>query len=275
MMQQTLASVCTLSGIGIHSGQPCTITLHPQMENTGIRLSRTDHPDLVLNAHPSAILGTNRATILGNSYTKICTPEHLLSACVGLHLHNVWIEVSSEEIPILDGSASCFCDAILKTGLIQQKNTSIQKLKILEPIHIKQNMARLLILPSPETRYTYVLDYPQSHIGCQTASYSLEQNSYHTDIAPARTYGFYDELHTLLEKGLAQGGSLDCALVIGETGYINVPRFENEMARHKVLDLMGDFALVGHLLEGHIIGIQSGHALHCEGVKAIGSMFKI
>ena len=268
--QQTIATPISFEGIGIHRGRHCHVSLHPYGVNKGLVFSRNGQ---MMPVGPDIIFGSKRATLLKNNDMSISTPEHLLSACVGMNIHNLLIECTEEELPILDGSALPFCDLIKKAGLIEQ-NAPINTLTLDAPLWIKEGDAQILLIPSTHPIYTYALCYPQIHVGSQVVSYDTHTNTYYDTISPARTYGFEHELNALYDQGLAKGGSLDCALVIGEDRYINPPRLPEEMARHKLLDMMGDFALLGCQLNAHVIGMQSGHSLNIKAVKQLARAFK-
>ncbi len=263
MLQKTLKKNHTFSGVGIHSGQTATITLQPAPENSGIRFHYNGH---VIPALPAFCGETNRATCLQNK-ESICikTPEHLLSALYGLGIDNLDIHTDQEEMPILDGSSAIFT-AALKHDLLDQ--TSPKKLfKPETPLYFRDNQAEILVLPSETPQWTYILEYPDHFIGTQVAFFSENQGDYEQDIASARTYGFLKEIEVLRSKGLALGGSLDNAIVIGETDYMNPLRFDNELARHKLLDMIGDFCILGQRIQAHVIGIRSGHHHNVQMVK--------
>ncbi len=267
IFQQTLSTEIRLEGIGMHSGKSASITLTPAPENTGLRFSRSDLNHIEIPVSPTSLVSAQRATHLQCGTAKVETPEHLLSACWGLNITNLIMTLDSEEVPILDGSAKGFVDAMLQAGITPQ-STPIPTQTITEPMWFTEGQHHLLILPSKTRQWTYCLDYPQAFIGQQRVTLTHNPDTYITDVAPARTYGFKHEVDALRARGLALGGSLDNALVIDENGYLNPPRFPDEMARHKLLDLIGDFACLGVHLKAHIIGIKSGHSLHMKAVQA-------
>ncbi len=267
MHQQTLLSPVQFEGVGIHSGLPCTITMYPAPENFGICFKRLDTGDIV-PASPHFLAHTLRATALEKNGISIKTPEHILAALAGLNIHNVLIETSNEEIPIMDGSSLLFTQKIKDTGLRVQPQT-LTRLQIDTPLILKDGDATLIALPSEHPSFTYHLELKETWIGSQTVHFQPGKHSFEKDIAPARTFGFTHEIEFLKKNGLARGGSLENALVLGDTDYLNPVRFPDELARHKLLDLMGDCWVLGRPINAHIIGIKSGHALTMQLVKTL------
>jgi UDP-3-O-acyl N-acetylglucosamine deacetylase len=262
--QHTLKQTIKLEGVGIHSGIQTTLILEPAPENHGLIFYRDEQP---IPVQPSSLFHTNRATILKNSEgATVKTPEHLLSALYGMGVDNAAIHLSEDEVPILDGSALSFVEAIQEAGIIEQQEKRLYWAPE-SPIWINEQGAEVLILPSPTPKWTYILEYPNHFIGTQIAEFFEEIGDYATDIAPARTYGFFQEVEALRARGLALGGSLDNALVIGDDDYLNPVRFDNELARHKLLDMIGDFCVLGRRVRAHVIGIRSGHFHNMVAVK--------
>lgn len=269
-MAFTLKQACTLSGIGIHSGAHCTITCQPSVtgnihfivNNQRLPVS----PDSLAHNH-------NRATFLVHDTVSVHTPEHLLAACAALSLSSLDIQLTGPEIPILDGSSKEFLDTFLAAGL---DPLPLQP----TPIHIKETHSFIhhdsciVITPSTESVMSYYLHYPTSFIGAQLATISMSQKNFESDIAAARTFGFEQELNTLKQQGLAKGGSLENALVVGTKTYINPPRCLNECAKHKLLDLIGDLWILNRPIIGHIMAIKSGHALNATVCKALYDLYK-
>ncbi len=259
MLQQTLIGKSHLTGIGIHSGKKTTLTFKPASENTGICFVRTDANRTIVPAKISFLAPSKRATCLTKDGVQILTPEHVLAACYALNLHNLVIELDGEEVPIFDGSSKPFLDLFQTIGLKQQTSFAPEPLQIKTAVKITDGNATILGLPDDVFRVTYFLEFPHHFIGIQTKTSVVTPNSFADDIGPARTFGFLSELQGLLEKNLALGGSLENAVVISDTDYLTPLRFEDELARHKILDIIGDFCLLGRPLKGHIIGIRSGH----------------
>jgi len=272
MKQKTIQQPCHLTGIGIHSGKENRLAFKPSSAGRiEFRLNSQ-----TITVHPNHIADqNNRATILEANNCKIITPEHLLSACAGLGIDSLIIDCSSEEIPILDGSSKPFIDCFLKAG-IQELESDKQIITIKKPIQIKEKDKCIILLPSHSgCSFTYYLDYPNHFIGSQCYTLDFTEQNYLTEVSNARTYGFEHEVKALLDKGLAQGGSLDNALIIGETDYLNPQRMDNECVKHKILDMVGDFWILNAAIQAHIIGIKSGHDLNCKAVKAIAGTLQI
>ncbi len=272
MKQKTISQDCTLSGVGIHSGKTATLRFIPS-ESKGIVFQHKDNPKKTLNVHPNHIGSTPRATQLTNNTISIATPEHLLSACAGLGIDNLIIEIDAEEIPIFDGSALPFITAFQKAG-IHTLDAPKTPIIISTPLHLSSKESSIIITPSEHTIFSYYLHYDHPVIGTQSVTFTLTEETYIQEIAPARTYGFEHEVAQLLEQGLAQGGSLDNALIIGDTQYINPPRFSDECARHKLLDLMGDLWILNAPIQGHVVGIKSGHALNTKAAQEIATLMQ-
>lgn len=269
MIRKTLKKTCTLSGIGIHSGLQVELTLKPAAAGSGLCFFRTD-AQVCIPVHPTYLSSTARATLLENNGSFIKTPEHLLAACAGLGITDLLIEISGEEIPILDGSSLDFVNAFQSAEIVSIEG-DIHPLIITKPCIVSEDGAMVIALPHPTSRYTYTLDYPHTFIGSQVSSWELSSDIFETEIAPARTYGFFKEVEALLKQGLARGGSIDNAVIIGDTEYMTPLRFPDELARHKLLDLIGDMAVLNRPIQGHILGIKSGHALNAKMVKFLAS----
>lgn len=257
MIQQTIQTEQNITGIGLHSGKKTTLTFKPGKINSGIVFVRTDK-NSSLRACPHYLKKANRATLLETSEMTIQTPEHLLAACAGLNIHNLIVECNNAEIPILDGSSLPFVN-LLNTAKIIQQNTSIDPIIIHKTEQVTVHNTSIMAVPSANTQFTYFMSYPNSFIGTQSKTITLTPETFSNDIAPARTYGFHKEIETLIEKNLIQGGSLENAIIIKDNGYMNELRFKDELIRHKLLDLIGDCWILGRPIQGHIIGILSGH----------------
>ncbi|RAP31419.1 UDP-3-O-[3-hydroxymyristoyl] N-acetylglucosamine deacetylase [Candidatus Marinamargulisbacteria bacterium SCGC AG-343-D04] len=263
---KTLTHPGSLSGIGIHSGNKVCLEFSPSKEE-GITFKQKQNPQKKLTVSPKTSHSEhNRATCLKNSSMTISTPEHLLSACAGLGLTHLSITIDQEEIPILDGSAKPFIDLFTSLGITALPST-VAPIIIKEPIHLYEHDQAIIVTPSSAPIFSYFLHYPHPVINTQCISLEFTQSSYISSISEARTFGFEEEIQHLIKNGLAKGGSLDNALVIGDTDYINPPRFPDECARHKLLDLIGDCWILNRPIHGHITGIKSGHSLNNALVK--------
>ncbi|MFC1617505.1 UDP-3-O-acyl-N-acetylglucosamine deacetylase [Candidatus Margulisiibacteriota bacterium] len=264
--QKTINDPLYIEGIGIHSGKLCKLCIKPAEVNMGIVFVRTDLGKEVKVCSEN-LISNNRATILQQDDVKIVTPEHLLAACYGLGVNNLIIECDSEEIPIMDGGAKVFVELLQKTGLKEQtEQKSI--IEITKPIETEKIKA----LPYDGLKITFTIEYPNTFIGKQTLALDITSEIFAKEIAPARTYGFYAEVKELLEKGLAKGASMDNAVVIGEDKYLTKLRFPDELVRHKILDLIGDLAVLGHPVKGHFIANKSGHSDNAEMVRTISKI---
>jgi len=200
----------------------------------------------------------------------ISTTEHLLSALAGLEVDNTIVEIDNLELPILDGSARPFVELITKAGIRRQRARR-NFVKILKPVEVVDGMKRIIVYPADSFRVTYRISFPHPVIGAQSIDFCSGSSGYATEIAPARTFGFLEELEMLRKNGLIRGGSLENAVVLDRTGVINPEglRFPDEFCRHKLLDLIGDFSLLGRPLLGHVVAERAGHAMHAQLVARL------
>ena len=303
MNQRTIAKPVSLSGIGLHTGNKTTITFKPAESNTGVRFLRTDLKDAVeIPADIEHVIDNYRDTTLGVGDVHIRQVEHVLAALFGLEIDNVLVELDSNEPPVGDGSAVPFVEVLKKAGF-EDQDAQREYLEIEETIIIadREKGIEIVVLPSDELMITLMVDYRNPALGAQfTTMYSLS-DEFVKEYAPARTFCFLNEVEELHKKGLIQGGSLDNAVVIvdrqlssdelksladrfdikddvvlGSNGILGGKelRFYNEPVRHKAMDLMGDLALLGVPLKGHVMGARTGHAVHVELVKKIRQVYK-
>lgn len=268
--QRTLKKSVTCSGIGLHSGQPVNLSVNPAPIDSGILFRRIDLSDqkTVRALYPN-LISTHYATSLGNGKVIVKTVEHLLACLMGLGIDNALIELDSEEVPVFDGSAYEYVKLMQKAGIqIQQ---GIRKfIRICRPIELYEEDMAISIVPYPRLRITYTIDFPHPLLRRQTKTIDLSQENFITEVAPARTFCLYEEVEHLKQLGLAKGGSLENAIVIGQNGIYNGSlRFQDECVRHKILDLLGDLALLGTQILGHITVYKGGHFLHSKLVKKI------
>ena len=270
MKQKTIKAPCSLSGIGIHSGNPVHLRLVPAPENTGLVFIRTDQHNAAVPASLDTLYSTPRATLLKKGAILIKTPEHLFAALHILEIDNLFIEMDSDEVPILDGSAIEFIHAIKKIG-IQTLPADVKPIQLQHPIIIEDKEKSILAFPSKRIQFSYYLSPPKDFISPQLVSVCEPRSDWERTIASARTFGLLSEVEALKKKGLALGGSLDNALVIDETTYLNPPRYPDELAKHKLLDLVGDCWLLSRPILAHIIGIRSGHALTAQFLKQLAT----
>src|SRR5215213_6990999 len=262
--QRTLRRPISCAGIGLHSGKKVTLSLKPAPADAGIRFRRADLGGLEVPATVQHVGGINYATGLTRDAVHIDTVEHLLSALVSLGVDNVLIELNSPEVPIMDGSAAPFIYLIQEAG-VKTLQAPRQYLKIIRPIAISRGDKRIALFPSDHFKVTYSISYDHPLLRHQSRTIRITEESFIDDIAPARTFTFLKDVEMLRQNGLALGGSLDNAIVLGETGVLNnALRFEDEFVRHKILDAIGDLALVGYPVIGHLVAHRAGHALHTE-----------
>ncbi|MBI2186318.1 MAG: UDP-3-O-acyl-N-acetylglucosamine deacetylase [Acidobacteria bacterium] len=260
--QRTLRRSISCAGIGLHSGNKVTLSLKPASANSGIRFRRSDLGGLDIPAKVSHVGGINHATGLMRDAVTVDTVEHLLAAFVSLGVDNVVVELNSPEVPIMDGSAAPFIYLIQEAG-IKQLAAPRRYLKALRPISLSRGDKRIALYPSDHFKVTYSIAFDHPLLRHQSQTIPITEESFIEEIAPARTFGFLEEVEMMRQQGLALGGSLENAIVIGDTGVLNnALRFEDEFVRHKILDVIGDMALVGHPIIGHLIAHRGGHALH-------------
>lgn len=271
-LQKTLSKPVTLSGKGLFTGEEATITLQPADVDTGIVFRRIDLPGRPsFQAHLRYLVGTPRCTILGNGKTTVQTVEHLLAALTALQVDNVLIELRGPEVPIFDGSSLPFVNAIQSVGYALQDQVK-ELLSIKEPVFWSKDEVHLVALPSHTFQISYTLHFPQSKfLGTQYYSAEITPEIFAEEIAPSRTFCLYEEITPFIEKGLIKGGGPNNAVIIKQEKVINPDgvRFPDEMARHKVLDLIGDLTLLGRPLCAHVIAIRSGHASNIAFVEEL------
>ena len=262
--QRTLKRAITCTGIGLHSGRKVSLSLRPARADHGIRFRRTDLGGFEIPATVDHLDGIEHATGLARDAGSVTTVEHLLAALMTLGIDNVLIELNHPEVPIMDGSAAPFVYLIHEAG-VKRQAAPRRYLKVLRPIVLSRGDKRIAVYPSDHLKVTYSISFDHPLLRHQTRTLRITEESFVEDIAPARTFGFLKEVETLRRKGLTLGGSLDNAIVLGETGVLNNSlRFDDEFVRHKILDVLGDLALVGHPLVGHVVTHRGGHALHTE-----------
>jgi UDP-3-O-[3-hydroxymyristoyl] N-acetylglucosamine deacetylase len=260
--QRTLRRSISCAGIGLHSGKEVRLSLEPAPADAGIRFRRCDLGGLEVPATVQHVGGINYATGLTLDAVKVDTVEHLLAALVSLGIDNVVVELSSPEVPIMDGSASPFIAMIEQAG-VRQLGPARRYLKVLRPLSLSRGDKSIAIYPSDHFKVTYSIAFDHPLLQHQSKTIEITDTSFVEEIAPARTFTFLKEVDMLRQQGLALGGSLDNAIVIGETGVLNgALRFEDEFVRHKILDVIGDMALLGYPLVGHLVAHRGGHALH-------------
>ena len=267
--QKTIARPSRLRGVGLHTGERTTLWFLPAPEDSGIRFIRVDQGRRTLiPAHPSQVASTFLCTSLGQEDRTLSTVEHLLAALAGLGIDNLCIEVQGPELPILDGSAGPFVETLVRAGLRVQKRPR-KFLRILEPLSLVEGHQEITAGPADHLEITYTMDLDVPFLGRQSFTYDSRRSSFTQEIARARTFTFLKDVHGLREQGLIKGGSLENAIVIGSDQVLNEEglRFPDEPVRHKVLDLIGDLALLGYPLLGCLRVRQGGHRLHTRFIQ--------
>jgi UDP-3-O-[3-hydroxymyristoyl] N-acetylglucosamine deacetylase len=261
--QRTLRRPVSCSGIGLHSGNKVTLSLKPAPTDYGIRFQRSDLGGLEIPATVTHLGAIKLATGLTREAVSVETVEHLLAALTALGIDNVIVELNTPEVPIMDGSAAPFVYLILNEAGVKRQTRPKKFLKVLRPISLSQGDKRIALYPSEHFKVTYSINFDHPLIRHQSRTMKITDETFVEEIAPARTFGFLKEVEMLRQRGLALGGSLDNAIVLGETGVLNnALRFEDEFVRHKILDVIGDLSLVGYPVIGHLVAHRGGHALH-------------
>jgi len=260
--QRTLRRPISCAGIGLHSGRKVTLSLKPAPADSGIRFRRSDLGGLEVPATVKHVGGINYATGLTRDAVKVDTVEHLLAALVSLGIDNVVVELNSPEVPIMDGSASPFVYLIHEAG-VRQLSAPRRYLKVQRPLSLSRGDKSIAIYPSDQFRVTYTIAFDHPLLQHQSMTLPINEAAFIEEIAPARTFTFLKEVEMLRQQGLALGGSLENAIVVGDTGVLNnALRFDDEFVRHKILDSIGDMALLGHPIIGHLVAHRGGHGLH-------------
>jgi len=260
--QQTIRRSTSCAGIGLHSGRKVTLSLKPAPANFGVRFRRSDLGDFEVPATVEHLGGINYATGLTRDAVRIDTVEHLMAALASLGIDNAIVELNSPEVPIMDGSAAPFIYLIQEAG-VKPLPATRRFMKILRPIALSHGDKRIALYPSDHFKVTYSIAYDHPLLRQQSRTMRVTESVFVDDIAPARTFTFLKEVEQLRQHGLALGGSLENAVVIGETGVLNSAlRFADEFVRHKILDAIGDLALLGHPVIGHLVAHRGGHGLH-------------
>ena len=262
MRQQTIGKAVEIVGIGPHKGVPVHLTLEPLPENSGIVFFRRD-VGVSIPLDPKNIIDTTMATVLGKDGARISTIEHLLSAVYAYGVDNLKISLDNEEVPIMDGSSISFCMLLDEAGIVSQKLPK-QALKIKNPIEVKDGEKFVQLRPSDESVFDFSIRFDHPAIREQSYKFSFSTKSYKEEIARARTFGFAHEVQYLRSKGLALGGSLANAIVLDERGILNKEglRYKEEFVRHKILDAIGDMALLGLPIIGTYVSCAGSHRLN-------------
>jgi UDP-3-O-[3-hydroxymyristoyl] N-acetylglucosamine deacetylase len=275
-LQRTIRQSVVVKGIGIHSGQSCTLKFSPAPADTGIYFVRADlksRPFIKVSA--DHVMATTYQTQIGNEHFQVATIEHCISALSALRIDNLFIELDGPEIPICDGSAKEFLSAILSVGFFDQDQPR-RYCYIKEPIFFEEGDKHAYVLPYMGLRLTVTIDFPHPCIGKQKLDIDINETTFEKEIAPARTFGFLKDIEMMKSKGLALGGSLNNAIVLTEDTIMNPEglRFPDEFVRHKMLDALGDLVTLNMPLMGHVVLYKAGHDLMNKLVRKIQASYK-
>lgn len=269
--QCTIAHPIMISGIGLHSGQRINMTLRPAEAGTGIVFHRSEGDRTVsIEAIASNVVDTRLATVIGKGGLSVSTVEHLMAALTAFGIDNLHVDIDGPEVPVMDGSGAPFCELLRSTG-VHSLNRSRKYLAIRKPITVIDGEKRVTLIPSRFFRITFDIAFDHPCISLQHRSIKFSQELFCREIAPARTFGFLKEVEYLKANGLARGGSMDNAVVIGEDSILNPEglRFRDEFVRHKILDSVGDFSLAGYPILGHIKAYKAGHDINHQMVEKV------
>lgn len=268
--EQTIAQPVEFSGVGLHHGVPVRMKIRPAPAGTGIVFLRTDLDNFALPASWQHVARVSYATSLMRQGVLISTTEHLLSVLYSTGIDNAWIEIDNLEVPILDGSGKPFVDRISEVGVVVQKRRR-RYLRVRKPVTHVHGDKKIVIEPADTFSLRCDIFFPHPNVGRQSMEIDLTPENYRTEIAPARTFGFENELDAMRNMGLIRGASLDNAVCFAPSGVRNDGglRFEDEPCRHKILDLIGDLALIGRPLLGRVVAERAGHAMHAALVHRI------
>ena len=277
LAQRTLKALTTAVGVGLHSGQRVELTLRPAPVDTGIVFRRTDLPEPVdIPVQAQSVTDTRLASTISRGQAKVLTIEHLMSACCGLGIDNLYVDITAEEVPILDGSAASFVYLLQSAGIVTQ-NAPKRFIRVLEPVEVREGegeqakWARLE--PYHGYRLSFEIDFrhPAVDTTGQAVVFDMSEGVYARDIARARTFGFTRDVEMLRANGLALGGGLDNAIVMDDYKVLNADglRYDDEFVKHKILDAMGDLYIAGRPLLAAYSAFRSGHALNNQLLRAL------
>lgn len=272
--QRTLKIEVSYTGIGLHSGREVHATLKPAPEDTGIVFVRKDlSGEPQIHAKAQNVTSTLRATTVEENGNKVFTIEHLMSAFHAHRIDNAYVELDSEEPPVADGASLVFFELMAKAGIVEQakdrKEIVIDKVYRIDD---EKTGRFVMVLPYDGFRVSFTSLNPHKLIGVQYEDFHVDEAVYHKEIAPARTIAYEKEIQALREMGLGLGGSLENVIVYNDEGWLNPLHFEDELVRHKILDVIGDLRLAG-IIRGHVIAVASGHALNTQLAKQIAAAF--
>ena len=267
--EQTIRATVECKGVGLHSGAPVHLRILPAASGSGIIFRRTDLDDFEVEATGRNVARVSYATSLMKKGVLISTTEHLLSAFTGTGIDNAIVELDNLELPILDGSARPFVEMIQEAGIRKQRRLR-SYMKIRRELELREGNKFIAVYPADSYSVSYTIDFPHPLIGRETFRVNLSDGNYLREIAPARTFGFLHEADAMRQQGLIRGAATTNAIVLTPEGLMNPPlRYPDEFVRHKVLDLIGDLALVGKQILGSIVADRAGHAMHTALVSRL------
>lgn len=273
--QNTICNDIRFEGKGIHTGEQSTVLIKPAPVDTGIVFVQWgEDPSNGVQAHIDNLIQTNNSITIGKNGNSIQTIEHFMAVFYAYDIQNLFVFVDGHELPILDGSSVKIAEAVEHAG-IQVQNAFSEVFYIPYPVWVEEDGRYLIALPSDDYKVTYTIDFSSKStaVGTQTACFNVEKETFRKFIAPARTFGFSEDLDGLKNKNLALGGTLDNALLYTQDRLVNKGlRFENECVRHKILDLIGDLSLTGYKMRGHFIAYKAGHTMDAELVRRIARL---
>lgn len=270
-LQKTIRKRTVVNGIGIHSGAPCSLTFRPAPSDTGVHFIRADLPGSPsLKVSGRNVQATTNQTTIGGELFSVATIEHCVSALSALRIDNIFIELDGPEIPICDGSARMFLEALLSVGMVEQDQPR-KYCYITEPIYFSEGEKHAYVVPYHGLRLTVTIDFPNPTIGRQTMDVDINEHSFARDIANARTFGFLKDVEMLQSRGLAKGGSLENCIVLDNEKVVNPEglRWADEFVRHKALDALGDLVTLEMPLMGHVVLYKAGHDIMNKLVRKI------
>ncbi len=269
--QKTISKPVMYNGIGLHSGEEVSISLRPSGPDAGIVFQRVDLPGRpAIPARIEWVTGTDKATSIGKGGAEVMIVEHVLAAIHGLGIDNLLVQLDSSEPPVGDGSPLPFAQLLQRAG-IESQGVPKDYGNILKPIQFSEDGVEIFGLPCDSLKISFLIEYDHPLLRSQFASFTINPETFVSQLAPARTYCFLDWAEELRSKNLVKGGSLENAIVIGPEGILNPTplRFPDEFVRHKIVDLLGDLSLLGRPLRGHIFAVKSGHAKNISFVKRL------
>jgi UDP-3-O-[3-hydroxymyristoyl] N-acetylglucosamine deacetylase len=277
LAQRTLKSLTKAVGVGLHSGQRVELTLRPAPADTGIVFRRVDLPEPVeIPVNASAVSDTRLASTISNGGVKVHTIEHLMSAAAGLGLDNLYVDITAEEVPILDGSSASFVYLLQSAGIVMQQAPK-RFLRVIKPVEVREGEGRTLKWARLDPYHGYKLsfeiefDHPAVSSSGQRVEFDFGSGQYAREIARARTFGFTRDVETMRSHGLAMGGGLDNAIVMDDVKVLNADglRYQDEFVKHKILDAIGDLYIVGKPLLAAYSAFRSGHAMNNQLLRAL------